>query len=208
MTDVHTHHHHHGGPGHSHGLIDPSIKRSRQGLAAIGWALLVLALTALAQTAVFVLSGSVALLADLIHNFGDAATAFPLAIAFALPPAEPKARCRARDRETLRSRSDSAQQLVPWRCDGKVDAVAAPRRMSVSCATLSAPRYARRRIDAPESSSTPISGSRPGASARRRCGHLRERPAHARCGRRQDRPRRDRITPAHARRNGGAASRA
>jgi cation diffusion facilitator family transporter len=46
--------------------------------------LLVLALTALAQTAVFVASGSVALLADLIHNFGDAATAFPLAIAFAL----------------------------------------------------------------------------------------------------------------------------
>jgi cation diffusion facilitator family transporter len=44
----------------------------------------VLGLTALAQTAVFVASGSVALLADLIHNFGDAATAFPLAIAFAL----------------------------------------------------------------------------------------------------------------------------
>ena len=43
-----------------------------------------LAITALAQTAVFVASGSVALLADLIHNFGDAATAIPLAIAFAL----------------------------------------------------------------------------------------------------------------------------
>jgi cation diffusion facilitator family transporter len=69
---------------HAHGLVDPSVKRSRAGLAAVGWALLVLALTALAQTAVFVLSGSVALLADLIHNFGDAATAFPLAIAFAL----------------------------------------------------------------------------------------------------------------------------
>lgn len=50
----------------------------------MGWALLVLALTALAQTAVFVLSGSVALLADLVHNFGDAATAFPLAVAFAV----------------------------------------------------------------------------------------------------------------------------
>jgi cation diffusion facilitator family transporter len=44
----------------------------------------VLALTALAQTAVFLASGSIALLADLIHNFGDAATAFPLAVAFAL----------------------------------------------------------------------------------------------------------------------------
>jgi cation diffusion facilitator family transporter len=64
--------------------VEPSIKRSRAGLAAVGWALLVLGLTAAAQTAVFVASGSVALLADLIHNFGDAATAFPLAIAFAL----------------------------------------------------------------------------------------------------------------------------
>jgi cation diffusion facilitator family transporter len=75
---------HHAGHGHSHGLVDPSIKRSREGLAAVGWALLVLGLTAVAQTIVFIASGSVALLADLIHNFGDAATAFPLAIAFAL----------------------------------------------------------------------------------------------------------------------------
>jgi cation diffusion facilitator family transporter len=77
-------HGHEVGHGHSHGLVDPTIKRSRAGLVAVGWALLVLGLTALAQTAVFVASGSVALLADLIHNFGDAATAFPLAIAFAL----------------------------------------------------------------------------------------------------------------------------
>jgi cation diffusion facilitator family transporter len=81
-AEVHPRHAH--GHGHSHGLVDASIKRSRSGLAAVGWSLLVLALTALAQTAVFVASGSVALLADLIHNFGDAATAFPLAIAFAL----------------------------------------------------------------------------------------------------------------------------
>jgi cation diffusion facilitator family transporter len=77
VSHVHAH-------GHSHGLVDPSIKRSRAGLTAVGWALLVLGLTAAAQTAVFVASGSVALLADLIHNFGDAATAIPLAIAFAL----------------------------------------------------------------------------------------------------------------------------
>ena len=77
MSHSHSH-------SHSHGLIAPSIKRSRAGLTAVGWALLVLAITALAQTAVFVASGSVALLADLIHNFGDAATAIPLAIAFAL----------------------------------------------------------------------------------------------------------------------------
>ncbi|MEN3283846.1 MAG: hypothetical protein V7607_4986 [Solirubrobacteraceae bacterium] len=60
---------------HSHGLVEPSIKRSREGLRAVALALLVLGVTAAAQTAVFIASGSVALLADLIHNFGDAATA-------------------------------------------------------------------------------------------------------------------------------------
>jgi cation diffusion facilitator family transporter len=69
---------------HSHGLIDDSIKRSREGVRAVALALAVLALTAAAQTAVFVASGSIALLADLIHNFGDASTAIPLGIAFAL----------------------------------------------------------------------------------------------------------------------------
>jgi cation diffusion facilitator family transporter len=70
--------------GHSHGLVHDSIKRSRAGIRAVGLALLVLALTAVAQTLVFVATGSVALLADLIHNVGDAATAIPLGIAFAL----------------------------------------------------------------------------------------------------------------------------
>jgi cation diffusion facilitator family transporter len=70
--------------GHSHGLVHDSIKRSREGLRAVGLALLILTATAIAQTLVFVASGSVALLADLIHNFGDAATAIPLGIAFAL----------------------------------------------------------------------------------------------------------------------------
>ena len=70
--------------GHSHGLVHDSIKRSREGLRAVTLALAVLGLTALAQLGVFVASGSVALLADLIHNVGDAATAIPLGIAFAL----------------------------------------------------------------------------------------------------------------------------
>jgi cation diffusion facilitator family transporter len=69
---------------HSHGLVDPSIKRSREGLRAVALALVVLGVTAAAQTAVFIASGSVALLADLIHNFGDAATAIPLGAAFLL----------------------------------------------------------------------------------------------------------------------------
>jgi cation diffusion facilitator family transporter len=69
---------------HSHGLIDPSVKRSRQGLRAVALSLAVLGLTALIQLAIYLASGSVALLADLIHNFGDAATAIPLGIAFLL----------------------------------------------------------------------------------------------------------------------------
>jgi divalent metal cation (Fe/Co/Zn/Cd) transporter len=80
-AQAHEHHHPH---GHSHGLIDASIKRSREGIRAVSLSLLVLGLAALAQTVIFLASGSIALLADLIHNFGDALTALPLAIAFAL----------------------------------------------------------------------------------------------------------------------------
>jgi divalent metal cation (Fe/Co/Zn/Cd) transporter len=69
---------------HSHGLVDDSIKRSREGIRAVSLSLAVLGLAAIAQTAIFVASGSIALLADLIHNFGDALTAVPLGIAFAL----------------------------------------------------------------------------------------------------------------------------
>jgi cation diffusion facilitator family transporter len=83
---AHSHHdvHHHGEHGHSHGLVDSSIKRSREGLRAVGLSFAVLGLTALIQVAIYIASGSVALLADLVHNFGDAATAIPLAIAFLL----------------------------------------------------------------------------------------------------------------------------
>jgi cation diffusion facilitator family transporter len=76
--------HRHGEHGHSHGLVDPSIKRSREGLRAVGLSLVVLSLTAAVQLVIYVTSASVALLADLIHNSGDAATAIPLAIAFLL----------------------------------------------------------------------------------------------------------------------------
>jgi cation diffusion facilitator family transporter len=83
----HPHPHDHGhahAHGHSHGLVDESIKRSRAGVRAVALALGVLALTTLAQAVVFVASGSVALLADLIHNGGDALTAVPLGLAFLL----------------------------------------------------------------------------------------------------------------------------
>jgi cation diffusion facilitator family transporter len=72
------------GHGHSHGLVDRSIMRSRAGLRAVGLSLGILGLTALVQLGIFVLTGSVALLADLIHNFGDAATAIPVGVAFLL----------------------------------------------------------------------------------------------------------------------------
>jgi cation diffusion facilitator family transporter len=77
-------HHGESDHGHSHGLIHDSIKRSREGVRAVLISLGVLGLAAVAQTVVFVVSGSVALLADLIHNFGDALTAVPLGIAFLL----------------------------------------------------------------------------------------------------------------------------
>jgi len=77
-------HSHHGEHGHSHGLVHDSIKRSREGIRAVSLSFVVLGVAAVAQTIVFVASGSIALLADLIHNFGDALTAVPLGIAFAL----------------------------------------------------------------------------------------------------------------------------
>jgi Co/Zn/Cd efflux system component len=88
----HSHHRHehlregHGehAHGHSHGLIDESIKRSREGVRAVVLALTILGVTAAVQAVVFAFSGSLALLADLIHNGGDALTAVPLGIAFAL----------------------------------------------------------------------------------------------------------------------------
>ena len=88
VTQVHDEEHRHdhgrGGHGHTHGSVDPTIATSERGIWAIKWSFVVLMATALLQLVVVVLSGSVALLSDTIHNFGDAATAVPLWIAFAL----------------------------------------------------------------------------------------------------------------------------
>ena len=79
----HSHDHDHAhGHGHTHGIVDPSITTTGRGLWAIKWSFFGLAGTALLQLIVVFVSGSVALLADTIHNFGDAATAIPLAVAF------------------------------------------------------------------------------------------------------------------------------
>lgn len=69
---------------HSHGLIDPSVKRSREGVRVVLISLALLGVTAAIQAAIYIATNSVALLADLIHNFGDALTAVPLGAAFLL----------------------------------------------------------------------------------------------------------------------------
>ena len=82
----HDHHRHDQGHPHDHtyGAVDPSIATSERGIWAVKWSFTALFATALVQLGVVLLSGSVALLSDTIHNFGDAATALPLWIAFAL----------------------------------------------------------------------------------------------------------------------------
>ncbi len=78
-----SHGHLHGhGHSHSHGVVDPSIASTDRGLWALKWSFIGLVITALIQVVVVMASGSVALLADTIHNFADAATAIPLGIAF------------------------------------------------------------------------------------------------------------------------------
>jgi len=81
---AHGHAHSEGGHGHTHGVVDPSIASSERGIWAIKWSFVILAITAALQLVVVFYSGSVALLADTIHNVGDAATAIPLWIAFSL----------------------------------------------------------------------------------------------------------------------------
>ena len=88
----HSHDHGDGGHGHTHGVIDPTIATTSRGIWAIKWSFVLLALTAAAQLVVVVLSGSVALLADTIHNIGDAVTAIPLWVAFVLARRKPSRR--------------------------------------------------------------------------------------------------------------------
>ncbi|MEV8123279.1 cation diffusion facilitator family transporter [Streptomyces sp. NPDC085944] len=110
MSDPHRHHHHDEHPGrhhhspagrwrrvthrlahrltpHSHesaDKLDSALESSARGLRALWVSLAVLGATALAQAAVVMLSGSVALLGDTVHNTADALTAVPLGVAFLL----------------------------------------------------------------------------------------------------------------------------
>ncbi|MDX8512612.1 cation diffusion facilitator family transporter [Mesorhizobium captivum] len=82
-------HDHHGPHGHTHGVIDATIATTDRGIWAIKWSFVILAVTAVLQVAVVAVSGSVALLADTIHNIADATTAIPLWIAFMLARRRP-----------------------------------------------------------------------------------------------------------------------
>ena len=91
----HEHGHDHGQAadhGHVHGVVDPTITTSERGIQAIKWSFACLFITAMLQAVVVALSGSVGLLADTIHNVGDAATAVPLWIAFAFSRWKPSKR--------------------------------------------------------------------------------------------------------------------
>ena len=70
------------GHGHTHGVVDPVLATTARGIWAIKWSFVILGVTAALQLGIVELSGSVALLADTIHNVGDAVTAVPLWIAF------------------------------------------------------------------------------------------------------------------------------
>jgi cation diffusion facilitator family transporter len=108
-THGHSHHEHdhphdHGADGHSHptgikgffygmfvphshdaaNSIDDALEASKQGIRALKISLVILLVTTVLQLGVVMISGSVALLADTIHNFSDALTAVPLWIAFIL----------------------------------------------------------------------------------------------------------------------------
>jgi cation diffusion facilitator family transporter len=86
------HHEHHHHPRwyrrlmpHTHDAaskVDAALESSRQGMRALWISLVGLGITAAIQAVIVAVSGSVALLADTVHNVADALTAIPLGIAF------------------------------------------------------------------------------------------------------------------------------
>jgi divalent metal cation (Fe/Co/Zn/Cd) transporter len=73
-------------------VLDPGLVTTDRGIWAVKWSFVGLFVTAVLQLGVVAVSGSVALLADTIHNFADAATAIPLWIAFAFARLRPNRR--------------------------------------------------------------------------------------------------------------------
>lgn len=91
-TNTHERQHRYYAHDHTHGTIATNTLTSDMGIQTVKWSFVALAVTAILQVAAVVLSGSVALLADTIHNLGDAATAVPLWIAFAMGKKKPTRR--------------------------------------------------------------------------------------------------------------------
>lgn len=77
---------------HTHGATDRVLLSSERGIWAVKWSLAALFITAALQVVVVYITGSVALLADTIHNFGDALTAIPLWFTFSLSRLPPTKR--------------------------------------------------------------------------------------------------------------------
>ena len=90
-ADMHSHRSEHS-HCHTHGVIDPSIPASKRGIWALKWSLIGLMATAVLQAVIVYYSGSVALLADTIHNVDDALTAIPLWLAFRMSTWKPTKR--------------------------------------------------------------------------------------------------------------------
>lgn len=83
----HDHSHH-----HTHGVINSTILTTTRGIWAVKWSFIGLMITTAFQAVIVYLSGSIALLADAIHNLGDACTAIPLAVAFLFARKKPTKR--------------------------------------------------------------------------------------------------------------------
>ena len=81
---MHSHPEERSSVGHGHGTVDGEILASTRGIWATKISLAALLATAVVQLVIVYFTGSVALLADTIHNFGNAATAIPLWAAFTL----------------------------------------------------------------------------------------------------------------------------
>ena len=84
--------HQHGGHGHSHDTLASYATVTERGIWAIKWSFAGMMVTAMLQVGVVLLTGSVALLADTIHNFTDAGITIPLWIAFLLARRKPSSR--------------------------------------------------------------------------------------------------------------------
>ncbi len=76
-----THSHDHGQSGD---LVEQALEGNELGIRTVKYALLILGTTTLLQVLIYIASGSIALLADTVHNFGDALNSIPLWFAFVL----------------------------------------------------------------------------------------------------------------------------